>query len=230
MFQVRLEESIIDQHKGSSTLTEVHKGTPQSAMVRESISKGSRPDYVCYTLRAKNNLIVAVIIETKMTSHSSYRHSIAQVIGYYIALVSDEKSTPLVFVLSDKTMQLVMFPFVKGDEKLINAVKLPPIDLWLDSDPSSFSNDLMAILIMMLTLSSKDGLFSGIQYTFRDYVKKSAVVHVKTIANLLAEALKRVDEKDREIGEKDREIGEKDREIEEKDREIERLKELLGTI
>ena len=71
---------------------------------------------------------------------------------------------------------------------------------------------------MMLTLSSKDGLFSGIQYTFRDHIKKSAVIHVKTIANLLAEALKRVDEKDREIYEKDCH------------REIERLKELLGTI
>ena len=165
IFQVRLEESIVDQHKGSSI--EVHKGTPRSAAVRESISKDSRPDYVCYTLRADNK-IVAVIIETKMTSHSSYRHSIAQVIGYYIALVSDEKSAPLVFVLSDKTMQLVMFPFVKDNEKLINAVKLPPIDLWLDSNPSSFSDDMMAILVMVLMLCSKDGLFSDIQYTHGD--------------------------------------------------------------
>ena len=59
---------------------------------------------------------------------------------------------------------------------------------------------MMAILVMVLMLCSKDGLFSDIQYTHGDYVKKSAIIRVKTTASLLEEALKRVDELTEEKG------------------------------
>ena len=219
-----MEESVINQHRSSST--EVYEGIPRSVAVRKSISTGSHPDYVCYTLRAKDK-IVAVIIETKMSSHSSYKHSIAQVIGYYIAFVSGETSSPLVFVLSDKSMQLVMFPFMKDNEKLVNAVRMPSLDLWHNNSPSSFSDDVMGILVMMLMLCTRDDLMSAIPYTLGDFVKKSAIATVKTTCDLLEEMTRRADE---EAKRADKEAKRADEEAKRADEAVKRANHLAEEI
>ena len=49
-------------------------------------------------LRNSKDQIVAVIIETKLTSHSQFHHAVAQIIGYYITLKTAEDLPTLMFV------------------------------------------------------------------------------------------------------------------------------------
>ena len=161
LFQVRLEKTVVENHEA----------------------------YVCYTLKAKNQRIVAVVIEMMMISQC-HKHSVANIIGNYAAMV--QKPAPLVFILSNKTIELVVFPFVNSDgEKLINAVKTPPINLFNDHLPLV---DVVAIPVVMLMMCSKDGLFNDIEYTNGDAVKKTALLHVKTMSNCLEEGKKLAEE------------------------------------
>ena len=49
--------------------------TPGRA-ARHHISKQSKPDYTCYTIRDGINQVIAVLIEEKLTGHSCYNLSI----------------------------------------------------------------------------------------------------------------------------------------------------------
>lgn len=79
--------------------------------VSKSVSLGSRADYTCYMLRGSNHKVAVMLIEAKMTYHSKFQHAVAQLIGYYIAFNTDETIPPLLFVLSERDVQLVLLPF-----------------------------------------------------------------------------------------------------------------------
>ena len=50
--------------------------------------------------------------------------------GYYIQFGCDAVVPPLVVVITEEWMQIVLFPFRKRGERLVNGVLLPKIDLW----------------------------------------------------------------------------------------------------
>ena len=53
-----------------------------------------------------------------------------QAVGYYIRFGCDAVVPPLVVVITEEWMQIVLFPFRKGEERLVNGILLPKIDLW----------------------------------------------------------------------------------------------------
>ena len=84
----------------------------------------------------------SVIIEAKHTSNSALRHVLAQLIGYFAAY-EIQLNIPLAFVLTEKYVQTVIFPF--SDEKdhhlLINAVALPKLGIFTGCRPAAIAND-----------------------------------------------------------------------------------------
>ena len=98
--------------------------------------------------------VMAVLIETKLSSSATFEHAIAQVspfvsswgglsslslshlqvIGYYVKFETENAVPPLCFVLSEDSAQLVCFPFTTKDHDkhdAINCLVLPPIPLFL---------------------------------------------------------------------------------------------------
>jgi hypothetical protein len=199
-FQVRLEESVIvsqqheqakaEQCEESETVGTTPYQTP-GRTTAESITQSSRADcthYIkIYTLRNKEHYIVALIIET----HKKYEHAVAQVIGYYLSLISEPKTPPLVFVLSDRDIQLVMFPFVDTTEKvsLINAVRFIEVPLWSSEHPTNFNMSAFGILYLVLRIAIED-TFSKVgflEYDYDDAVKKRTITNVTSFGNVLHE-------------------------------------------
>lgn len=89
----------------------------------------SKVDYAVYTLSSLSGLTkVVAIIDAKRTLDP---HSVAQVIGYYSAFEVGEPR-PIVAVMSAYQVQLILFLFVDGSTRLVNAVVLEPIPLWND--------------------------------------------------------------------------------------------------
>ena len=50
--------------------------------------------------------------------------------GYYIRFGCDALVPPLVVVITEEWMQIILFPFTKQEERLVNAVLLPKIGVW----------------------------------------------------------------------------------------------------
>ena len=174
--------------------------------IQHQITKASHPDYTCYTLRGSHNhQIVAVIIETKLTTHSKFKHSVAQVIGYYIAIRSLEMSPPLVFVLSERHVHLVLFPFISSDSEeapLINAVEFPPISLWDDNGLLHKAAVACICLLLKLAVEERSVRF---KYKYRDATKKRALQpFVETITDQQEEKLKQLQQ---QISDRDEEIA-----------------------
>jgi hypothetical protein len=242
-FQVRLEESVSQQHEQakaeqceeSETVGTTPYRTRSHEMVlrtpgratAESITQSSRADYTCYTLRNEEDYIVAIIIETKLRSHKKYKYAVAQVIGYYLSLMSEQKAPPLVFVLSDRDIQLVMFPFRDTTENvsLINAVRFIEVPLWSSEHPTNFNMSAFGILYLVLRIAIED-TFSKVgflEYDYDDAVKKRTITNVTTFGNLLHEIenmRERMEERERVMRER---MEEKERVMRERMEEKERV-------
>ena len=90
------------------------------------MSKTSKADYTVYTLGHAGQTKVVAIIDAKKRITP---HSVAQVIGYYIAFkVGDPR--PLVVVLTAYELKIIIFPFLDGSQRLVNAVELEEFKLW----------------------------------------------------------------------------------------------------
>ena len=90
------------------------------------MSKTSKADYAVYTLGHAGQPKVVAIIDAKKCITP---HSVAQVIGYYSAFeVGDPQ--PLVVVLTAYELKIIIFPFLDGSQRLVNAVELEKFKLW----------------------------------------------------------------------------------------------------
>ena len=58
--------------------SEEEEATPGRA-TRHHISKQSKPDYTCYTIRDGINQVIAILVEAKLMKHSRVECAIAQV-------------------------------------------------------------------------------------------------------------------------------------------------------
>ena len=50
-----------------------------SRTTNASVSSKSRSDYSIYTLKSDQTVVVAVLIEAKLTTHSKFEHALGQV-------------------------------------------------------------------------------------------------------------------------------------------------------
>jgi hypothetical protein len=75
------------------------------------------------------------IIDAKKTMDV---HAIAQLVGYY-SHSNVSTPPPGVIVMSCTEMQLIFFPFVRGADRLVNAIALTPLSLWDQSENLDFS-------------------------------------------------------------------------------------------
>ena len=85
-------------------------GTPGRWLQKDVIKQQSKADYTVYLIRNEANDVISVIIEAKHTTNSALRHVLAQLIGYFAAY-EIPFNTPLAFVLTEKYVQPVIFPF-----------------------------------------------------------------------------------------------------------------------
>lgn len=103
-------------------------------------------------------------------------------IGYYLALRSQTESPPLVFVLSERDIDIVMFPFVKDRFQLVNGVRFPEVKFWKTRYLRDFDiSAALAILYMVLkvTITKKlTGCF--VEYKYDDRVKKRNLIDCVT--------------------------------------------------
>ena len=91
--QVRLEEKVRggtssgqDPVPGSNTQTPKRTrstglppiGTP-GATALATVSDNSKADYSVYVIKAQQKAVVAVLVETKLTSNNTFQHALAQV-------------------------------------------------------------------------------------------------------------------------------------------------------
>ena len=151
---------------------------------------------------------MAVIIETKLRSHSRFHHAVAQVIGYYLALRSEEETPPLVFVLSDTDIELVMFPFEEFDmetdsrSRLVNAVRFKEVPLWSSRHRTDFNMSALAIIYLVLRITVEER-FKGnfLSYAYPDAIKKRSICRVTSVTD----ELERVKNENDELKEKLRE-------------------------
>ena len=62
-----------------------------------------------------------------------------QTIGYFVKLTTEEGRPPVVFVLSENSATVLLFPFVNNsDNGVVECVQLPDYPIWLPSPDVQF--------------------------------------------------------------------------------------------
>ena len=79
---------------------------------------------------------------------------------------------PVAVVLSENTMQLVLFPFRENAEMLINAVLLPECSIW---GTSSILEKVIFGILMCIVDSSVFDRAEAVEYTFPDKLVKRVI-------------------------------------------------------
>ena len=64
---------------GPSTRSVVKNQLTPGTITQSHVSDESIADYSVYTIKNKNDSVVAVLVETKLTFHSKFKHALAQV-------------------------------------------------------------------------------------------------------------------------------------------------------
>ena len=75
-----------------------------------------------------------------------------QALGYYIKYSAEYRRPPLVFVLSEKSAKLILFPFKnKSQEQLIECVLLPDFPLWVNASSLDMrlNYDLLVSILLL---------------------------------------------------------------------------------
>jgi len=145
--KVKLEESV-KQSEGSSSMS-------------EEVSDKSAPDYSVYCLYYEHQPVKIFFIEAK-TSKSFNYHSICQGIGYYMAsqtvhTTSDRYYPPLGLIMTEKTGNLVFFPYITSSGVCIDAAVSSPIELFSEQDWKGFIALLTFTTSYILLLSKQEG-------------------------------------------------------------------------
>ena len=187
---------------------------PQQAtpgtQTHRNVSDRSRADYSVYLVKNEKDKVMAVLIETKLSSSATFEHAIAQVspfvsswgglsslslshlqvIGYYVKFETENAVPPLCFVLSEDSAQLVCFPFTdKHDQDAINCLVLPPIPLFLkvntgETTKLTFYTVNRYLLALILLWTKPD---EGV-YNEAPAVKRNKLVFKKAVKKSLIKA------------------------------------------
>ena len=75
-----------------------------------------------------------------------------QVLGYFVAYTSEQGNPPLIFVLSEVSCSILLFPFqdVNGED-IVECLLLPDIPVWVgkENEEVSLNKELLVILVLL---------------------------------------------------------------------------------
>ena len=135
-----------------------------------------------------------------------------------MAYTSESGNPPLVFVLSEKTCKLFLFPFVnEKTEDVVKCLLLPDIPVWIKND-SGVSLNKRLLQILLLLSCRKTSKRCNIR-TLVPPPKKSLVrERIQTVDELMVEQNRQLQQ---EIQEKDQEMQEMRKELREPEKKSE---------
>ena len=133
-----------------------------------------------------------------------------QAIGYYVAFAVPSNALPLVFVLTEKVLHLVLFPFMNGECPLVNALNIQ-IPLWTTDEGSSKECKLPCRLnlqllhvLASLVLAQIFNIRLNVEYSFPDATEKLHLT--KRIITQKCQLKMKINELVAKLREKDEEI------------------------
>jgi hypothetical protein len=157
------------------TKQNIFPSTPSTA-VAEATSPGSRADYTCYTIRGAAG-VLAVVIETKMEQSS--QDALAQVMGYVAAFRKDDMRPPVAVVVTEKAVDVLLFPFIKDSQRLLTAAHLS-FQLW--ETPMLAERNCLRLLSCLFYAELMD---YQIQYhAAESHEEMRKIVEVLTVTNI----------------------------------------------
>ena len=69
-----------------------------------------------------------------------------------MAYTSERRKPPLVFVLSEKSCKILLFPFINKKEKdIIDCLLLPDIPVWIENDFGGSLNRKFLLILLLLS-------------------------------------------------------------------------------
>ena len=72
-----------------------------------------------------------------------------------MACTSESGNPPLVFVLSEKSCKLLLFPFVNNDEEdVVECLLLPDIAVWIKKDSEVSLNKTLLVMLLLLSCTT----------------------------------------------------------------------------
>ena len=107
-------------------------------------------------------------------------------IGYYIAFSSGDVKPPHLLIVTDKTIQIVIFPF----RNLVNAVAFKPVPLWKDSEAvmwnKSFINPALLDVLLVLVCPNPTIKIQDVDHASVTYpvTKNRLKDHIQTEASI----------------------------------------------
>ena len=74
-----------------------------------------------------------------------------QVLGYFVAYTSESGNPPLVFVVSEKSCKVLLFPFVNIENHDVECLLLPDIPVWIETDSRVSLNKRLLQMLLLLS-------------------------------------------------------------------------------
>ena len=181
-----------------------HSGpAPSRSSSMQPPSSPPKFNYSLYTIR-QNDDIIAILIETKVEDRANQAiaqvkvfHTflareihctssvLFQVMGYHCSFLSEHGSPPLVFVLTEKFIRVLLFPFhlpfIEGGAELMTAIQLPPLPIWVGEGEDGLMNLGNLMLLGMLALHRPS---CSVVYPFEDgHQQKKTILHEIILSN-----------------------------------------------
>ena len=105
--------------------------------------------------------------------------------GYHCSFLSEHGSPPLVFVLTEKFIRVLLFPFhlpfIEGGAELMTAIQLPSLPIWVGEGEDGLMNLGNLMLLGMLALHRPS---CSVVYPFEDgHQQKKTILHEIILSN-----------------------------------------------
>ena len=112
-----------------------------------------------------------------------------QVLGYFVACTSESGNPPLVFVLSEKSCKVLLFPFVNDENHdVVECLLLPDIPVWIKTDSGpSLNKTLLLILLLLCCTKNRTGM--GYKYPGTSTRKSLIKKRIQTVEEHTAETV-----------------------------------------
>ena len=226
-----------------------HSGpAPSRSSSMQPPSSPPKFNYSLYTIR-QNDDIIAILIETKVEDRANQAiaqvkvfHTflareihctssvLLQVMGYHCSFLSEHGSPPLVFVLTEKFIRVLLFPFhlpvIEGGAELMTAIQLPSLPIWVGEGEDGLMNLGNLMLLGMLALHRPS---CSVVYPFEDgHQQKKTILHEIILSNQDYKEKQHkewMEELEKQHKEKLKELEKQHKEKLEKLEELEKLKE-----
>ena len=155
-----------------------------------------------------------------------------QVLGYFVAYTSESGNPPLVFVLSEKSCKLLLFPFVNNDEEdVVECLLLPDIAVWIKKDSEVSLNKTLLVMLLLLSCTTNRNRMKC-KYLGTSTRKSLIKDRIQTVEEHTAELNRKlklqVEQATLQVEQATQVVHKKDQELDELRSELEELKEQLA--